>query len=73
VLTGLVGFQAPWKAQLTEKGRQTLRESDQEDLEAYQNLTHKELVEKTQRLENRIGKLEKKFDVFRQQIVDKVQ
>ncbi len=65
-------FQHPKKAELTDKGRQTLRENDQEDLEAYQNLTHKELVVKIRSLEKDINKLENAFEAFRKQVKEKI-
>ena len=65
-------FQHPKKAELTDKGRRTLRESDQEDLEAYQNLTHKELVVKIRSLEKDINKLENAFEAFRKQVKEKI-
>ncbi len=65
-------FQHPKKAELTDKGCRTLRESDQEDLEAYQNLTHKELVVKIRSLEKDINKLENAFEAFRKQVKEKI-
>ena len=65
-------FQHPKKGELTDKGRRTLRESDQEDLEAYQNLTHKELVVKIRSLEKDINKLENAFEAFRKQVKEKI-
>lgn len=61
-------FQHPKKAELTDKGRQTLRESDEEDLEAYQNLTHKELVKKVNHLETEIQTLKNSLEAFRKQV-----
>ena len=61
-------FQHPKKAELTDKGRRTLRESDQEDLEAYQNLTHKELVKKVNHLETEIQTLKNSMEAFRKQV-----
>ncbi len=61
-------FQHPKKAELTDKGRRTLRESDQEDLEAYQNLTHKELVKKVNHLETEIQTLKNSLEAFRKQV-----
>jgi len=61
-------FQHPKKAELTDKGRRTLRESDEEDLEAYQNLTHKELVKKVNHLETEIQTLKNSLEAFRKQV-----
>ena len=61
-------FQHPKKAELTDKGRRTLRESDEEDLEAYQNLTHKELVKKVNHLETEIQTLKNSMEAFRKQV-----
>ena len=65
-------FQAPKQAELTEQGRKRL-EKEEEDLYEYENLTHRELVDKTRRLENRVEELERKFEVFRQQVQDQIQ
>lgn len=61
-------FQAPKQANLTKKGQQALEHSEPEDLDEYENLSHNELVEKTYELENRIEELEKKLEVFRDQV-----
>lgn len=61
-------FQHPKQAELTEKGRQYLEHSEEEDLDEYENLSHSELVEKVHRLENRLDELEKTFQVFREQV-----
>lgn len=61
-------FQHPKTAELTEKGRTLLQESEQPDLDQYQDLTREELVEKTHRLEQRINDLEQSFEIFRKQV-----
>jgi predicted transcriptional regulator len=61
-------FQHPLQAQPTEKGLNYLEESNQEDLEAYENLTHKELVQKVHDLENQLKELQDSFKIFRKQI-----
>ena len=61
-------FQTPKQAQLTEKGEQYIQQSEKQDLDQYENLSRKELVEKTYELENRIEELENKFEVFRGQV-----
>jgi predicted transcriptional regulator len=61
-------FQHPKQAELTQKGEQYLEHTDRDDLDEYENLSHSELVEKTQELENRVEELEKKFEVFRDQV-----
>ena len=61
-------FQAPKQAELTDGGKQYLEETEQEDLTQYEDLTHNELVEKVNRIEAQIEKLEKKFEVFKNQI-----
>jgi predicted transcriptional regulator len=61
-------FQAPLQAQTTEKGLNYLEESNQEDLKPYQNLTHKELVQKVDDLENQLKELQDSFNIFRKQI-----
>jgi predicted transcriptional regulator len=66
-------FQHPKQAQLTEKGEQYLENTDREDLDEYENLSHSELVEKTHELENRVEELENKFGIFRQQVMDRLQ
>jgi predicted transcriptional regulator len=61
-------FQHPKQAELTHKGQQYLEETDREDLNEYKNLSHRELVEKVHSLESRLGELEGKFEVFRDQV-----
>jgi len=61
-------FQHPKQAELTEKGREYLEDSEAEDLGQYENLSRKELVQKVHRLENRLDELEKTFQVFREQV-----
>lgn len=60
-------FQHPKQAELTEKGEQYLENTEQEDLDEYENLSHEELVEKTQELENRVDELENKIKTIRDQ------
>jgi len=63
-------FQHPKQAELTKQGEQYLKNSEQEEIEEYEDLSHNELVERVHRLEKQIEKLEKKFDVFRDQVQD---
>jgi len=65
-------FQHPKKAELTEKGERFLEQAKQEIPEAYEDLSHNELVEKVRQLEAEIGQLEQKFEVFRNQIQQKL-
>jgi predicted transcriptional regulator len=65
-------FQAPKQAELTEKGRERL-EKEEEDLYEYENLTHRELVEKAHQLENEFESLERQFKMFRKQVRKKWQ
>jgi len=61
-------FQHPLQAQPTEPGLDYLERSGQEDSEAYENLTHRELVEKVHRLEEQVCELEQTLNVFREQV-----
>ena len=61
-------FQHPKQAELTDKGEQYLEDTNREDLDEYENLSHSELVEKTHELEKRVEELEKKFKTFREQV-----
>jgi len=65
-------FQHPKQADLTEKGEQHLEYSQREDLEGFEDLSHRELVNKVYELEDRVEKLEGKFEVFRQQVMDRI-
>jgi predicted transcriptional regulator len=60
-------FQHPKQAELTEKGRDQLEQEDT-DLGEYENLTHRELVEKVHELENQIHGLERQLKMFRKQV-----
>lgn len=64
-------FQAPKRAELTEKGLEALEKTG-EEIEEYEDLSHNEIVEKVHELENRMKKLEKKFDTLRRQVKDKL-
>ena len=64
-------FQAPKKAELTEKGRKRL-EQEEADLDSYENLTHRELVEKVRELENQVEGLERQLTMFRKQVLEKL-
>jgi predicted transcriptional regulator len=61
-------FQHPKQAELTQKARSLLEESDQEDLEQYQDLTREELIQHIHELEQRINDLEQSFKIFQQQV-----
>jgi len=61
-------FQTPKQAQLTEKGQQYLNQSTHQDLEGYENLSHRELVEKVHKLENELERLERSFNTFQTQV-----
>jgi hypothetical protein len=65
-------FQHPKTAELTDKGEQVLEHLEQDDLEKYENLSHRELVEKVHQLEKQVEGLEQKFDIFRSQVLDKI-
>ncbi|WP_436935739.1 hypothetical protein [Halovenus marina] len=65
-------FQHPKQADLTEKGEQYLKSIEQEELDQYEDLSHKELVEKVHDLENQVEELEQKFEIFRNQVLDKI-
>ena len=61
-------FQAPKQAELTEQGVQYLEESEQQDLEQYEDLSHQELVDKVHKLDAQIEELERKFEMFQDQV-----
>jgi predicted transcriptional regulator len=64
-------FQAPKQAELTEKGRKRL-EKEEEDLDEYENLTHRELVEKVHQLEDRVEDFEGRLEMYREQVLEKL-
>jgi predicted transcriptional regulator len=61
-------FQHPKQAELTDKGRQHLNQESREDLDHYENLSKKELVEKAHSLEQRVDSLERKLETLKRQI-----
>jgi predicted transcriptional regulator len=63
-------FQHPKQAELTEEGEKYLQDSEREHIDEYDDLSHNELVEKIYRLEKQIEELDKKFEVFRDQVQD---
>jgi len=65
-------FQTPKQAHLTNRAKKYLENSDREDLDEYENLDRKVLVQKVRGLENQVRELEQKFEVFRNQIVEKI-
>ena len=65
-------FQHPKKAELTDKGLQKTEELNQENLEAFENMSHKEMVKRIQSLENDIDKLQRSFKAFRKQVKQKI-
>lgn len=60
------------QAELTEQGEQYLEQEDLEDEEMYEDLSHRELVEKVHGVEDRIKSLEQKLEVFREQVKQKL-
>jgi predicted transcriptional regulator len=54
-------FQHPKTAEITQKARSLLEESNQEDLEQYQDLTREELIQTIHELEQRVEELENKL------------
>jgi predicted ATP-grasp superfamily ATP-dependent carboligase len=50
-----------------------LEHTDREDLDEYENLSHRELVEKIHELEERIDRLEQKFETFQRQVMNQIQ
>jgi len=61
-------FQHPKQAELTDGGRQALKQQNQENLDHYESLSKKELVEKVHSLERRIDDIEMKLETFKRQI-----
>ena len=61
-------FQAPKQAELTDEGKQYLEETEQEDLEEYEDLSHRELVDKVYRLEQELNGIKGAFRQFRKQV-----
>ena len=66
-------FQTPWQASLTDKGLNHLKKADKVEIEAYENMSHDELIEKVHQLENQITGLEKKMQMFQKQIIQKLE
>ncbi|WP_353634429.1 hypothetical protein ABSL23_15480 [Halobacterium sp. NMX12-1] len=64
-------FQHPKEAVLTEKGYRYLDQSESENVTEYEDLSHSELVEKSQDLERKVEQLEKSLEAFRRQILKK--
>lgn len=61
-------FQAPTEARLTKKGKQFLEEQVDEDLDRYEDMSRKELIERVKQLEEQVDELEQKFEVFQKQV-----
>ncbi|KAB7514618.1 hypothetical protein DM867_05730 [Halosegnis rubeus] len=62
-------FQSPKNAQITSQGLQALEENQQEEkLDQFENLSHRELVEKTRQHEAEIQRLKNQIANFRKQV-----
>lgn len=62
-------FQTPKKAQITSQGLQALEENQQEEkLDQFENLSHRELVKKTRQHEEEIQRLKNQIANFRKQV-----
>jgi len=66
-------FQSPLQGKLTDKGRQYVEEVEQENAGRYEDLSHSELVEKVQSLEDRVDRLEQTIDALRRQLLKKLE
>jgi DNA-binding MarR family transcriptional regulator len=66
-------FQAPKQAELTEKGKKYLEQADRVEIEGYENMSHRELVEKVHQLEKKVEQIDRKTDTFRRQILEKIE
>jgi len=60
-------FQAPKQAELTDKGRERLERAE-EDVGEYEDLGHRELVEKIHQLEEQIEEMKASVKLFREQV-----
>jgi len=66
-------FEAPKKADLTEFGETVVATKiDGETGERFEDLSRKELVRKVQRLEEEIEGIERRFELFRKQVQDRL-
>lgn len=61
-------FKTPKQADITPQGVQILEQDESKDLDQYENLTHKQLVEKIHQHETEIQRLEKTIKGFRKQV-----
>lgn len=65
-------FKAPRRARLTDAGIEYLTTADREQTR-YQEMTHDELVERVRELDQRVASVESAFEVFRQQVLRKLE
>lgn len=65
-------FQHPKQAELTEEGEKYLQDSERIQVDEYDDLSHRELVEKVNDLEKQVEELEKAFEVFKNQVNQKL-
>lgn len=66
-------FQAPKKAELTEEGEMFIKNTEQENSDEYEDLSHRELVEKVHQLDNEVQEIQRKFKLFKQQVLNQIQ
>lgn len=65
-------FQHPKKAELTGEGDEYLENAEQEDAEMYEDLSHREVVNKLHDLEDEVARLQDAFEAFRKQVQQKI-
>jgi predicted transcriptional regulator len=65
-------FQHPKQAELTKAGEESVEQVDRTKLNEYSDLSHRELVRKARDLEDRVADMERKFEVFRSQVLEKI-
>jgi predicted transcriptional regulator len=65
-------FQHPKKAELTEKGEEYLENAEQEATEMYEDMSHREVVNKLHDLEDEVARLQDAFEAFRKQVQQKI-
>ncbi|MXR40083.1 hypothetical protein GRX01_01740 [Halobaculum sp. WSA2] len=65
-------FQHPKQAELTNEGETAVDTLDEDSGSHYNDLTHKELVQKLNQLEARIDSLDRALDTFKDQIQQKL-
>ena len=65
-------FQHPKQAELTERGKEFLKQTGSKKYDRYEDMTHRDLVKRVTELENKVDSMERSLDAFRTHVKNKI-